>query len=89
MDSNVSVSNIESLSGQTNVSFASSVDKNNLSNVAPDEPLLLNETQYSCGDAFTDTLKLCIKGSNIGFLNVQGLCSREMSKFAEIEVMMT
>ena len=26
---------------------------------------------------------------NIGFLNVQGICSREMTKFAEIKLMMT
>ena len=30
-------------------------------------------------------LKLCNKGMNIGFLNVQGLCS----KFSEIQVMLT
>ena len=26
---------------------------------------------------------------NIGFLNVQGLCSTDMTKFSEIELMMT
>ena len=63
MGSNMSISNIESLSGHTNVSPASSVNKNNLSNVAPDEPLLLhvNETQTSCFDVSTVNLKLCKK----------------------------
>ena len=34
-------------------------------------------------------LQLSKKGMNIGFLNVQGLCSRDMTKFSEIELMMT
>ena len=34
-------------------------------------------------------LQLSRKGMNIGFLNVQGLCSRDMTKFSEIELMMT
>ena len=34
-------------------------------------------------------LQLSRKGMNIGFLNVQGLCSRDMAKFSEIELMMT
>ena len=29
------------------------------------------------------------KGMNIGFLNIQGICSRDMTKFLEIDLMMT
>ena len=47
------ISNIESLSGHINVSLEFSVNENNLSNVAPDEPLLLNETQSGCFDSST------------------------------------
>ena len=32
------------------------------------------------------TCNLVKKGMNIGYLNIQGICSRDMTKFSEIEI---
>ena len=47
------------------------------------------ETHSGSKDESYLNLNLSNKGINIGFLNVQGLCSREMTKFSEIELFLT
>ena len=48
-----------------------------------------NNTPFQSSNLETTVnLKLMKKGINIGFLNVQGLCGKEMSKFAEINLML-
>ncbi|MEW8542134.1 MAG: endonuclease/exonuclease/phosphatase family protein, partial [Candidatus Thiodiazotropha sp.] len=47
------------------------------------------ETRHESNDESYLNLNLSNKGINIGFLNVQGLCSRGMTKFSEIELLLT
>ena len=47
------------------------------------------ETYSGSKDESYLNLNLSNKGINIGFLNVQGLCPREMTKFSEIELFLT
>lgn len=53
------------------------------------ENYLTNSMQNNYSQSSMVNLNLCKKGINIGFLNVQGLRSRNMSKFSEIELMLT
>ena len=47
------------------------------------------DVQSESIEELTSNLKLPEKGINIGFLNVQGIFKRDMTKFAEIQLMMT
>ena len=64
---------------------------NNISNSrnVESESLLTCNNELDCNEGSALNLQLCKKGMNIGVLNVQGLCSRDMTKNLEIELMMT
>ena len=47
-----------------------------------------NASSQSSNLETTVNLKVMKKGINIGFLNVKGICGKEMSKFAEINLML-
>ena len=52
-----------------------------------DTDLLSNQSESSCES--TVNLNLKRKGINIVFLNIQGLCGKEMCKFSEVKSMLT
>lgn len=58
-------------------------------NSSPLETSLNAERQHDNSNESVTNLNLRKKGMNLGFLNVQGLCSRDMTKFSEIQLMLT
>ena len=52
-------------------------------------PSFNTETHSENKDESCFNLNLSNKGINIGILNVQGLCSRDMIKFSKIELLFT
>ena len=65
------------------------LSSNDNSRQAEQVSLLTCTSEHNNNEGSVIDLQLSKKGMNIRFLNVQGICSREMTKFAEIELMMT
>ena len=73
-------------------SFLAEVMETNLSDVScsnDQTDSILLENQNESTSVSTVNLNLKKKGMNFGFINIQGICGNELSKFSEINLMLT
>ncbi len=59
--------------------------------MSPNIHVISPDTQETANQIDSDdgNLKLNSKGVNIGYLNIQGICARNLTKFDEVKLMLT